>query len=157
MSAIDKAFFSYALDHTHVHGEGPIQSVPEATKVNEVKILSKIGIFQPTRGIEPQTFSLRMKCSATELYGQLYSCDLVALITILTIQLSRSNSTIKSASLCMTLTYAHGETLDEANGDHDIHRLFVSIAFHCHHQMRLPHTAPHCHAYNMYYSFAKPQ
>ena len=41
---------------------------------------------EPARGIEPRTFSLRMKCSATELYGQVH-----VMTTILNTYVIRNN------------------------------------------------------------------
>ena len=43
-------------------------------------------LCQPARGVEPRAFSLRMKCSTTELYGQLWkypSCPTTFLHTII--------------------------------------------------------------------------
>ncbi len=39
-------------------------------KVPAIKYAKNVqNIGKPARGVEPRTFSLRMKCSATELYG----------------------------------------------------------------------------------------
>ena len=54
---------------SYAHHEGPKQLM-ELQKGLTEGTCSKMYICQPTRGIEPRTFSLRMKCSATELYGQ---------------------------------------------------------------------------------------
>ena len=60
---MDKAFLSHALDCTHAHHLGPKQLI-ELQKGFTVEIFSKMGVchFEPTRGIEPRTSSLRMKC-----------------------------------------------------------------------------------------------
>lgn len=56
---------------SYAHHEGPKQLM-ELQKGLTEGTCSKMYICQPTRGIEPRTFSLRMKCSATELYGPSY-------------------------------------------------------------------------------------
>ena len=56
---------------SYAHHEDPKQLM-ELQKGLTEGTCSKMCICQPTRGIEPRTFSLRMKCSATELYGPSY-------------------------------------------------------------------------------------
>ena len=56
---------------SYAHHEGPKQLM-ELQKGLTEGTCSKMYICQPTRGIKPRTFSLRMKCSATELYGPSY-------------------------------------------------------------------------------------